>query len=411
MSTATTTFPDVGTELSSQESREEVSIKKFSRAEEISGKLEFNNLDERLMHSVLNNDSQKIEEGKIIQDALSQGIGAFTPDLLFEKLVKNYKMTKKILGESLIRYLSGYDPAYIERNLGIPEFVRHLKERIHKKIEQLCSDNLLDKQGIITEGGIELASLVLYIEELDTIVPRGIQGERVHKKTFHYGDKEESKLYKKGDRYRDIDIKKSAKTAIRRGHQLLEREDLRVFERKSKGACYLIYGLDASGSMLGEKIKVCKKAGVALAYRALQQHDHVGLIVFGTDIKEAIPPTQDFNRLLRAIGRIHATAETNIAATIRKSVELFPAVKATKHLLLLTDALPTKGKDPQKETIEAAGLAAMNHITISLIGIHLDDRGKELAQKIVEIGKGKLYVVRNLQEIDKIVLEDYYHIR
>ncbi|MBI5397875.1 VWA domain-containing protein [Candidatus Woesearchaeota archaeon] len=362
------------------------------------------------MHSVLNNDSQKIEEGKIIQEALSQGIGGFTPDLFFEKLVKNYKMTRKLIGESLIRYVSGYDPAYIEKNLGIPEFVRHLKECINKKIRQLRTDGVIDKQGAITETGIELSALVLYIEELDTIVPHGIQGERIHKKNFSYGDKEWSRLYKKDDRYRDIDIRKSAKASIRRGHRRLELEDLRVFERKSKGACYIIYGLDASGSMLGEKIKVCKKAGVALAYRALQQHDSVGLIVFGTDIKEAIAPTRSFNQLLTAISRVHATAETNIAATIKKSIELFPTVHATKHLLLLTDALPTKGVDPQKETIEAAGLAAMNHITISLVGINLDDQGKQFAQKIVEVGHGKLYVVRNLNEVDKIVLEDYYRL-
>ncbi|MBI4738883.1 VWA domain-containing protein [Candidatus Woesearchaeota archaeon] len=362
------------------------------------------------MHSVLNNDSQKIEEGKIIQDALSQGIGAFTPDLLFEKLIKNYKMTKKLIGESLIRYLSGYDPAYVEKNLGIPEFVRHLKEHINKRIGQLRADGVIDKQGVITETGIELSALVLYIEELDTIIPYGIQGERVHKKNALYGAKEGSKLYRKGDRYRDIDIRKSAKTAIRRGHRRLKLEDLRTFELKSKGACYIIYGLDASGSMLGEKIKVCKKAGVALAYRALRQHDHVGLIVFDTDIKEAIAPTRNFNQLLTAISRIHATAETNLAATIKKSIELFPPVHATKHLLLLTDALPTKGKDPQKETIEAAGLAAMNHITISLVGINLDDQGKQLAQKITEVGRGKLYIVRNVNEVDKIVLEDYYRI-
>jgi Mg-chelatase subunit ChlD len=362
------------------------------------------------MHSVLENDKPKIEEGKIIEEALNQGVGAFTPDLMFERLVKNYKMTKKILGESLIRYVTGYDAEYLEKNLGIPEFVRELKDRVKKKIEQLKADKLIDKDGLITQTGVEFAALVMYTEELDTIIPRGIQGERIHKKHFLYGDKEDNKTWKKGDRYRDLDIKKSAKTAIRRGHQKLDIADLRSFQRKAKGSCYIIYALDASGSMKGDKISVCKKAGVALAYKAIQQHDHVGLIVFGTDIKQTVPPTRNFASLLLAIGNIHATAETNIAATIKKSIELFPNLETTKHLLLLTDALPTRGDDPLKETLDAASMAASQKITISLIGINLNEKGRDLAEKIVEVGRGKLYMVRNISEIDKIVLEDYYRV-
>jgi Mg-chelatase subunit ChlD len=402
--------PDFDVKSEALEEDKKTKVNKFSKAEEIQGKLDFNNLDDKLMHSVLENDKPKIEEGKIIEEALNQGVGAFTPDLMFDRLVKNYKMTKKILGESLIRYVSGYDPEYIEKNLGVPEFVRELKERIKKKIEQLKADKLVDKEGMITQTGIEFAALVMYAEELDTIIPKGIQGERVHKKRYHYGDKEDDKPWKKGDRYRDIAIKKSAKTAIRRGHTRIELSDLHSNERKSKGSCYIIYGLDASGSMKGDKISVCKKAGVALAYKAIQQHDHVGLIVFGTDVKQAIPPTKNFPSILLAMGKIQATAETNIAATIKKSIELYPNVNATKHLLLLTDALPTKGADPPKETLDAATLASAQKITISIIGINLNDKGRELAEKVVEVGRGKLYMVRNIAEIDKIVLEDYNRI-
>ena len=65
----------------------------------------------------------------------------------------------------------------------------------------------MQKDNSITEKGIELASLVLYFEELDKIVPKGYIGEKQSKKKFAYGEKENSKPYKKGDRYRDISIK------------------------------------------------------------------------------------------------------------------------------------------------------------------------------------------------------------
>jgi Mg-chelatase subunit ChlD len=72
--------------------------------------------------------------------------------------------------------------------------------------------------------------------------------------------------------------------------------------------------------------------------------------------------------------------------------------------------LPTKGNEPFKETLEEASVARSKGITISVIGINLDVKGKELAEKIAEIGEGKLYAVRNSDNVDKIVLEDYYSI-
>ena len=200
------------------------------------------------------------------------------------------------------------------------------------------------------------------------------------------------------------------KTAIRRGHDLIKMGDLKTHERQSKGEVYIVYALDASGSMKGDKIGVCKKAGVSLAYKAIHERDKVGLIVFGTDVKKAIEPTRDFGLLLNSITRIKASAETDMAVTIKRAAEMFPSKKVTKHLLLLSDALPTKGDDPEKATLEAASSARTQGITISLIGINLDDKGKNLAEKIVEIGKGKLYVVKDLKSIGKLVLEDYYSV-
>jgi Mg-chelatase subunit ChlD len=58
--------------------------------------------------------------------------------------------------------------------------------------------------------------------------------------------------------------------------------------------------------------------------------------------------------------------------------------------------------------LKEASLARNKGITISLIGINLDEKGKKLAERIVEIGDGKLYVVNNADNVDEIVLEDYY---
>ena len=258
---------------------ENIEVKAFSKAEEISGKLAFQQLEDKFMHSVLENDKKVIDSGKLISDAISQGMSSFSPDLMFEQLVKNYTIAKHIYGESIIRLVSGYEPDSVKINIGIPEFQKELKEKIQEKIGELKDEGFLLKDNSLSEKGIELASLVLYFEELDKMIPKGVIGEKISKKTFIYGEKENSRQYKKGDRYRDIALKKSVKLAVRRGHNYFAGKDLQVYEKQSKGQTYIVYALDASGSMKGKKIDACKKAGIALAYKAINEKDKVGLIV------------------------------------------------------------------------------------------------------------------------------------
>lgn len=364
--------------------------------------------EEKLMHSILEDDKEKISDGKLISESINQGIGSLTPEMILENLVKDYKLAKKLYGETIIRELTGYSPNYVEKNIAIPEFKRELNKKVADKINDLKEQGYLNKDGTITDKGLVLSSLVLYVEELDHLMPKGF-GEKKSKKKTVYGDREDYRLFKR-DRYKDIAIKQSIKTALRRGHLDLDKNDLKAYERQHEGHISIIYGIDASGSMKGEKLRIAKKSGIALAFKAIEEKNKVGMVVFGSDIKDFVEPTRDFMSLLKKLAEIKASMETDIAKSINKSIDLFPK-HDTKHLVLLTDALPTKGDIPERETLNAVSSARENNITISLIGINLDTQGLTLAQKIVEIGQGRLYRVKDLAEVDKVILEDYAFIK
>lgn len=351
---------------------------------------------------------EKQKDSKLIKEAVNQGIGAFVPDDIFENLVNNFSNAERLYGQTFLNLVSGYNFNYLKRNIKIPEFQRELKGKIENMIERLEEEELIDEEGQLTSKGEEVNSLIMYIEELENIVPKGILGEKLSKKVAHYGEKGDIKNFKKGDRYKDLSMRKSLKKAIKRGHKELMIEDLEVHERQAHGSFYVIYGLDASGSMKGKKIDMAKKAGVALAYKAIERKDKVGLVVFSKDIKEAVVPTEDFNLLMKKIAGIKAGKETDIVKMVQKASELFPRGDFTKHLLILTDALPTVGREPGAETLEAISIARAAGVTVSLVGINLDSKGEELAKKIVELGDGRLFVVKDVEELDKIVLEDYY---
>lgn len=377
----------------------------LEKIDELSGKMARNS-GNKLMHTVVESDNQK-NNGKLISKSIDQGLGSFNPDLTFQQLTTSFSMTKNLYGETLLRQITGYSADYLEKNIKIPEFKRELKNKIAEKFLNLRKDNLIDDEGMVTEEGLEVAALVMFNEEMDHLMPSGI-GEKMDDKPSIYGMKSEKKPFNK-DSYKNISIRDTVKKAVRRGHTQISAYDLVAMKRQSKGQLCLIYALDASGSMRGDKLEMSKKAGIALAYKAISEKDKVGLIIFSSGIVNDVEPCQEFPRILKEITRVRASNQTNFVQTIKRAIELFSSHDETKHLVLLTDALPTSGKEPEKETIEAVSIARSCNITISIVGINLDKKGKEFARKIAEIGEGRFYVANKLEELDTILLEDYYY--
>ena len=105
--------------------------------------------------------------------------------------------------------------------------------------------------------------------------------------------------------------------------------------------------------MRGEKLNISKKAGIALAYRAINDRNDVGLVIFTSRIEKSIPPTRDFVMLLDELAKIRAGQETDLGITIDHAVSMFERGSTTKHLIIISDALPTRGEDPVRIALEA----------------------------------------------------------
>lgn len=382
-------------------------IQKQDTIEELDGQLSQSDPEEqKLMKSVLQGEQGK-HDGQVMEDAINNNLGAFMPDMMFSKITQNYKQAKQIYGERMLRELSGYDGDFVDKNAKVPEFQKQLKSNIGQRIKDLKNKGLLNEEGRITDKGAKLASLVMYTEELDKLDAKGMLGKKEHKKNSMYGEKQESWPYKKRDRYVDIDVQKTAKIAIKRGHKKILPEDLRISERSAEGHIEIIYAIDASGSMKGKKIERSKKAGVALAYNAIENNDKVGLIVFGTDVKAEVEPCSDFHSIIRALGSIQASKETNFGKTIEKAVSLFSEDDLTKHLVFITDGMPTVGEFPEQDTLDAILAAKEAGITVSMIGVELDPDAAHFLRKAAELGGGHFQSVANSADLDIIVLEEY----
>lgn len=381
-------------------------VDELSEIESASGKLDMQFVEDKLMHSVLQSDKKSLDHAELLKEAANNNIGAFTPDMMYSQMVEHFQVAEQIMGERLIRLLTGYDPGYIEKNANIPEFQRELKNRIQETVEDLKEEGLLDHDGRVSDKGMEFSSLLL-LKDLDNYVSKDNTGEKHCKRISHYGERSDTKPFRKGDRYKDIHIRKSLRQAIRRQHSSINSEDLVVSTRHGKGTISVIYALDASSSMKGDKLDACKRAGVSLAHKAIQEKDKVGLLVFSSSIKESIAPTDDFALLLNAISKIRAGRQTDYKVMIDKAIELFPPSSETKHLVIITDALPTAGSDPEKSAISSASVAFSAGITISIIGIRLDKKGKEFAKQLALTAGGRVHLADKVDQLGTIVLNEY----
>lgn len=355
------------------------------------------------MRSVLENDKQTVEDGKLIQESIDRGLGEFTPDVMFEKLVQNYREAQELYGETILRQVTGYEPSSLERNIRLPEFKRLLKEQLTQRLKEMRERGVLDRSFGVTDQGFLLAALVLIKDELDHLLAVGY-GKRAEREKRDVRSEDVTPLRRS---YRDLDLRKTLALMGKRAHTVLGHEDLRFRERASEGKVSIVYCIDASGSMRGKKLALAKRAGVALAYKAVHNGDDVGLLAFGAGVETSLAPSKRFKDFVQALVMLRAKYETDIANAIRNAT---PMLKGkSKHVLLLTDALHTTSD--RSEVLAAAQEARDQGVSVSIIGINLDKEGEELSEAVINVTRGQFYRVQNLEELDLLVLEDYARLK
>jgi Mg-chelatase subunit ChlD len=82
-----------------------------------------------------------------------------------------------------------------------------------------------------------------------------------------------------------------------------------------------------------------------------------------------------------------------------------------KELIIISDALHTSSKTSEKRVIESVYNARDKGLRVSIIGIHINKKGRDLAKQITNITDGHLYEVKVIKDIPTIVISDYVRMR
>ncbi len=353
-------------------------------------------------------DEEKKEVIGIVEESLNRGLSTLNPDLLYSNLVNNFSLAEKTYGKKLLRLLTGDDVNTIEMNIKLEEYKKELREKIGKKIKELKEAQLIDDNYFFTEEAINIYASNLLKEELEKLKHLSLEGEI--SKIKGYGSKVDVVVEEKKS-YRQIDNKKTLKIVAKRKHKSIEIEDLRFSERKQHEGIELVLVLDTSSSMKGSKISEAKKAALLLCHLAISEKSKVGLVAFSTTTSKVVRPTKDTREVIFNLISLTPRGQTNIYRAIMDAINLFSGKKISKHIILISDILPNVGEKPLEKLMEAVDVAARSGITISVVGIQLDDEGKTIGEKIALIGKGRLYLIDKPQQLDLVLLKDYLSYR
>jgi uncharacterized protein with von Willebrand factor type A (vWA) domain len=323
---------------------------------------------------------------ELIEKMIKEGYPIFDID----KIMENKKEYSDILSK-----LTEYDEKRIREDKDY-RFNKEFKKSLNKLKEILISEGYIDETGELTEK-----SLMEYSKYLIGNIEKEIEGIFEYGKYLSYYIGNDEEFYKKyfsiGDKYNKINIKETIRKFIRNKDVVRFIVDVK---RESKGGKYIIL-LDVSGSMIGEKIFEAKKALILLISKILEDNNLLDIILFNDKIVKEYNNVRGLKDVIDIL-KIIPNGSTDIALAFNYLLN-----KGERgHIILITDALPTKGKNPVERTLKLAKELSQYYY-ISIIGIQLNSEGEKIAKEIVKYGRGRLFISKDIKDLKKLLLLEY----
>jgi len=165
----------------------------------------------------------------------------------------------------------------------------------------------------------------------------------------------------------------------------------------------VIFVLDASGSMRGEKIEQAR-AAMEYCLARLNPGDRFNVVTFGTEVrsfrgdvvantKRNVTAAQEFVEAVVASGR------TNIGGALARALAGAPGDGRPRIMIFLTDGTPTAGELVPEKILEGVDKANTSRTRVFVMGVG-HDVNAHLLDKLAEMTDGLSEYVAPYEEID-----------
>lgn len=173
-----------------------------------------------------------------------------------------------------------------------------------------------------------------------------------------------------------------------------------------KAAKTVVFVVDRSGSMSGEKIEQAKNA-LKFVLNRLHDGDLFNVVAYDDQVESFKPELQRFNsenksKALAFVDGIYAGGSTNIDGAMTQALTQLKDSERPNYVLFMTDGLPTAGETNEAKIIENA--KKHNEVRARLIAFGVGyDVNSRMLDKLVRSNFGQSEYVRPNQDIEESV--------
>lgn len=300
----------------------------------------------------------------------------------------------------------------------LADYKRHLeKEALQETLALLERKSILERDK--TGWNLSRRGITFLLEKLS---PRlwenvNISGEGKHKTgkklTTGEGRIVGVRKYRFGDRYKDVSLKDTIREVIRNRRETVTKEDIMVTKKDIRTKMEIILVVDLSGTMSQlEKLWYAKESAIALSMASVKYKDRLGVVSFSNLADVVVEITGSPYRVTEKILdlNLHENAFTNIGYGLLKARSVFMRQRrgeANQHIIVISDGDATAPHpSPEKYAIREAIKTARKGITISCVCINEESANPELMRKIARIGKGRIYMIGEAEDLTTALMEE-----
>ncbi len=136
---------------------------------------------------------------------------------------------------------------------------------------------------------------------------------------------------------------------------------------------WVVFAIDVSGSMYGEKIDNARRGILDNARQLLESGGEVkiGIVSFNRSASIVCRPTSDMRELEQAVASLDPSGLTNMGEGLRFALDMITAAPAgtEQDIVLLTDGMP----DSKEEALAMAGKVRTGGISLCALGVGSED--------------------------------------
>jgi Ca-activated chloride channel family protein len=165
----------------------------------------------------------------------------------------------------------------------------------------------------------------------------------------------------------------------------------------------LIFVIDVSGSMDMENRLGLVKQSLAMLTRSLRPTDRIGIVVYGSDARIVLSPTEvgEADQILRAIDSLRPEGSTNAEAGLRVAYDMaseFQRPGEISRLILASDGVANVGNVMADQILQHAE----EGIALSTFGFGMGNYNDILMEQLADKGNGAYAYIDTIDEAERV---------